>query len=521
MKSFARFAVLLSALLLFVSCAKKDPAKEITDILNAHANVSVNKFILDKFKDYRIIMIADAGHSEGIYLRTISSFLNGWFDAAINNGTPVRNLVLIREDDSLHIQDIKKYMISHDYRDLIGNRPLDYYSWMSTADLEFYWTLGDLAKRIDQANAKGANVKLDILGPEMVPNLDDWSIAKRDEWFVNSRDTISSNAVIRYLKANPDTKALIFYGSAHIAKSKVRKPVNAGSSEGFYMAHYLYQEFGDQFFEIDQYGPSLREGPIVTGPLVTPGSPYILEQKYYNEITSLQNTPCPGPRSVDATIMIIGEVEPIVSWPFIKSKNLGWLALEEIKTLIQQNKLFHLNMGVEAASYLSMLTGDMRYIANRKDTTIIYECIATWERWLNDPDNDVVKEIVAEAPARHLLTLMKSAGDKDTEVESELLFTLSTGLLNTYDARMVPVLRKTISAQYDNEVDWPSRFEYNQLRLVKQSNRIIVTDLVQLLWVGTDQEKQEAVAELQKRTGRALTTPPEWMKWWREDYWRL
>ncbi len=505
-----------AAVLVMFSCAKKDPHQEIENIIKTHAKTDINHFILDKFRDHRIIMLADAGHSEGVYQRTVSSFLKYWMDAAIDGRSPVKDLVLIREDDSLHIQDIKRYMVSHEYRDLIGNRPIDFYSWLSTADLEFYWELGDLVKKINQADSGGANIKFNILGPEMVLDLDNWTVQKRDEWFVNSRDTISSKAIISYLDANPETKALIFYGNAHMAKEKVHKPTKSGPSEGYYMAHYLDQEFGSNFYEIDQF-----EYVNPTGPMVTPGSSYVIEQKYYDELSALMNTPNLGTANVDAAIIKVGESELTVSWPFVKSKTLGWLSLEEIKTLIARKKLFHLNMGAECAFYLSMLTGDLKYIANRKDSTIIYKCVPAWEKWLGDPQNDVVNEIVALAPARHLLDLMKSAKEKDTEVEAEYSFTLTTGLSGTYNIRTSSAIRKTIAEQYDNEVDWPSKFEYEELLINKASNRIIVTDLVQLLWVGTDRERQKAVAQLQKRTGQNFTTAPEWMKWWRENYYSL
>ncbi len=521
MRSLVKFAALLFVLLLFPSCAKKDSNQEIEKLLKAHARTDINQFILDKFKDHRIIMIGDAGHDQGIFSRNISSFLNYWLVAVQNGKTDLKNLVLILEADSIQVKDLRKYMVSHEYRDLIGSRPFDFYSFISTADLEFYWSLGDLLNKVDLANANGGNIKFDVLGPEMVLNLDkDLTRAKSESWFVNTRDTASSHAVINYLKGNPDAKALIFYGNAHMAKGKVSKPVKLVPSEGYYMAHYLDQEFGRRFYEIDQFG-FIVDG----GPLAAPGSSYVIDEKHYNKAVSLIWPSKPYLSDVNATITVVGEPEVTVSWPFVKSKTLGRLALHEIKTLIEQKKLFHMNMGAEPALYLSMLTGDLGYFGHEHDTTIILKNIPVWEKWLNDPKNDVVKEIIAEASTRRLLALIKSTRDSSIEVRCETYFLLATAQegSGSYNIRMTGAIMENLSKNYnqDTDKDRASRFEYFDEILNKHSNKFIVTDLVQLLWVGTEQERREAVDELQKRTGQKFITAPEWMKWWRENYGRL
>jgi hypothetical protein len=42
--------------------------------------------------------------------------------------------------------------------------------------------------------------------------------------------------------------------------------------------------------------------------------------------------------------------------------------------------------------------------------------------------------------------------------------------------------------------------------------------LVNLLWIGTPEEKARAFAELTTLTGRSYRTPEEWSEWWRGRY---
>jgi hypothetical protein len=118
---------------------------------------------------------------------------------------------------------------------------------------------------------------------------------------------------------------------------------------------------------------------------------------------------------------------------------------------------------------------------------------------------------------------MKNTSDKKTEIECEFLFIVNTGQANTIGYWRDNTIRKKLYDDYDNETneDRSSRFEYYDDYLKKTSNKIIITDLVQLLWVGTDEERQEAMKELKDRTGQSLTTAPEWMAWWRANYEKL
>jgi hypothetical protein len=51
------------------------------------------------------------------------------------------------------------------------------------------------------------------------------------------------------MKSHPEEKILVFYGNAHLIKELIRKDLHTyvirDSSMGYYLAHYLKNEFGD------------------------------------------------------------------------------------------------------------------------------------------------------------------------------------------------------------------------------------------------------------------------------------
>jgi hypothetical protein len=505
--------VLLFAITSFLclSCSKRDPIEERNKAIKAHANYHVSQFILDKFKDHQVTMLSNTHRGEGIYYRRLNSFLNDWVDVAKDGKTNLKNLALVFDTDSVHVKLIKKYMSSHDFRDLTDVKPF-YYPTTTTASLESYWRLGDILNKIDQLNKNGSEIKLNILGVEQAINLDDWSYAKYDLFSATVRDSLSANAIIDYLKANPEFRVLVFFEPNHMAivESNMYKHHNKGPR--YFMGHYLKETFGDQLYRFWQY--KLTDFAGYTGVHFEPESSYVVSQKHIDKVDYGD----PSPK--DADIVNIGYDEPTVSLQFVKSKNLGYLALDEIKSLYPLNNDFYTHMGSQASEYLSMLTGDLDYIKQGSDSTKIMKYAPAWEKWLNDPKTDVVKEILSEAYGKRLIELMKAAPDKYIESKCEYLYLLTTGRNSTYDLRSTSDWEKGFVTAYDSETvdDRTDRFDFYELCLNKYSNKIIVTDLVQLLWVGTEQEKQEAIKELKDRTGQSFMTAPEWMQWWRENY---
>ena len=511
MESACKIAIILAVALTLFSCAKKDRIKETEKILKAKGDMHVSQFMLDKFNDHRIIMLGDDGYGQKAYRWRLLSFLNDWLDAVKSGKTTMHNLVLVLDTDLIHVQTTRKYMLSHDFHDIIGDTHF-YYPELTTSGLETYWELGDFIKKIVQYNSNGGNIKFDILGPDTVIDIENWSQAKSDSFPASAQDLVSSNNIINYLKANPDTKALAFFCTSHLMTADFKNKADTVGDKRYYMGHYLAEAFKGQLYEFAQF--SLDKFRMIYGISTWPESSFVIEQKYLNKILGDDRSP------INAEIINVIDIKPTVSLHFVKSKNLGYLALDEIKTLFPRNHYNYSHMAKQAAEYLSMLTGNMEYLSHGSDSGQIMKYVPAWEKWLNDPKNDVVKEIVAEAPGKHLVDLMKSTNDKFVEVNSEYLYVLTTGKADNYDLRATAEWKQGYLDDYDKDSnnERADRFEFYDHCLDKYSNKIIVTDLVQLLWVGTDQEKQEAIQELRKRTNRSFTTPPEWMQWWRENY---
>jgi hypothetical protein len=513
MKTYPKLVLVIAVIITLFSCSKKTPEQKIHEVVASKANFQVNQFILDKFKDHRIVMLADNERLESAYLRQLTSFLDYWNDDARNDKDAPRKLVVVVEHDSIEAGMILKYAKSRNLQDLIGKYPY-YVLFNTTSELENYWRIGDLLKpsSVSDPNAKG--LKLDILGPEMVIDPDTWTVAKRDSFFINSRDTISANVVINYLIANPDNKALIFYSGPHLVKDKTSKPLNSGSVEGYYMALYLYEKFGDQLYCINQLPVGfLQDSRAFFGP----DSSYAIENKYIGNFLDSYNN------KFDATIFFEGYSEPTINLQIVKSKSLGWLELNYLKDYYSQKDVHPSKWSNWAAEYLSILTGQMDFLDDTSTPKLIKSNIPIWEKWLNDSKVDVVTEITSLAINQRLLNLVKTSSDTSVACHSAFLFTLITGQEWGYNMSLAQREKEQFIQKFhaENADDRALRIDDYEYFLQHNENLLIVTDLVQLLWVGTDQEKQEALAELQKRTGQTYTTAPDWMKWWRENYKKL
>jgi|WetSurMetagenome_2_1015567.scaffolds.fasta_scaffold31172_2 hypothetical protein len=508
MKTYPKLVLVIAVIISLFSCSKKTPEQKIHEVVASKANFQVNQFILDKFKDHRIVMLADAGHESGDFLRTASSFLDYWIDSSQPYNANLQQLVLVLEGDSLEVSRIKKYADSHEYRDLIGDKPL-FWAYRSTASLEFLWRLGEITRL---ANEKG--LKFDILGPEKVIDIDSWNIAKRDSFFLNDRDVFSSNSVINYLKANPDCKALIYYGSAHLNREKCLKKADSLSADGYYMAHYLEQEYGNKLYIINQYPVGYLEDPQA---FYGPDSSFVIDNNYIGKFIDSRVS------NFDATIFIQGYSEPTISLQAVKSKALAKLALDCLKASYPDENEFYHVMNVNAIEYPFILSGLYNNNGHRNNYRHALLMIPEWEKWIDNPANDVVKEIIEQKQVGRLLDSLKTAIDTSVASNRAFLFTYYTGQQWGYNRQRANYDSQSFIKKFhsDNADDRALRIDDYEYFLQHNENLLIVTDLVQLLWVGTDQEKQEAVAELQKRTGQTFTSAPEWMKWWRGNYKKL
>lgn len=236
-----RSPLFVTTLISFVACHQPkqfipDPQQHLTEEL-AHR---------------RVIMVADFAHEYSLPYQTLVDILSVWVERTEDPSYQPRSLALFLEEDD---------QIASSVRDYVATGNLDPFLELALPSttlerLEFYAELRRLTMRIDTLNLTlpvPNKVSFDIQGPDPVnafdPILLDSSRQAGISYFINRRDSLTAIRAIKYLKAHPSSKALFFYGAAHLIKATVAKNVGgeapADQSVGNYLAFYLKKEFGD------------------------------------------------------------------------------------------------------------------------------------------------------------------------------------------------------------------------------------------------------------------------------------
>jgi len=218
-----------------------------------------DKYLAEQIFNKRIIMLADFHrHHSSNSNHTCLSVLNNWLEAAEIKQTKC-NLTLILEDSPEDAALIADYIKTGNIDTLIYMMANSGY----LEDLEFYSDLKDFSERVSNSEAFKRNlIRFSVKGFEEIGSRPPLSFgyktnSERDWWFVTRRDSMVSKGIIDYLNSNPNEKALVFYGSAHLNK-KLSKKMNGtyelkgDSLYGYYIAYYLKNSFGDKVHIVSQ-----------------------------------------------------------------------------------------------------------------------------------------------------------------------------------------------------------------------------------------------------------------------------
>ncbi|MEE9554830.1 MAG: hypothetical protein V3W18_11075 [candidate division Zixibacteria bacterium] len=499
--------ITISLILSFISflfCDTSQNEQSLQQLIEQNSTHNVNRFILDKFEDNRIVMLADAGHGESLYLQRVISFLNFWVDQIehpiIENIKVPHNIAMILETDSISINMINKFFNSGDILDVIE------FGYMvsekfTTAKIEFYFDLGQLKTRIDKYNSENTEsekISLRLFGPEKPIDTANWSFQKRSDFFLYERDEYSSDRIIGFLDDNPDTRALIFYGAAHLKRGEALKRSGEVEATGFYLAHYLNEYFGDTdgVYTINQIRPSSwKHYPHISE---GPDSTYIFDNSFlkntrFNEENAYDFT--------DATITIIEGREPSRPLRWIPSERIVEFILNDIGKYTNVDNDYYPYYLSSAFQYLSMVSGEKFELFDKRNREQAEALVKQWRAWYDTAEFEIVKDIESLALWEHLLDLM-------TEAEGNFV--------NYYELSIAKTLG--IKPRYDTTSNKAMRGKFYRDYILKYRERIVIDNLIHLLWIGSDREKEQALDILRKTTGEKYTTAKEWMVWWRGSF---
>lgn len=390
-------ALVILACLVGVNCGD-NPGSSSDSILD-RCDYNVNGFILDRLDDNRVVMIGDHGHSLYFYKRTVTHFLQYWLDQIeAGNGKAPRRLFLILESDSLKAKKAGRSMTRRGTEAYLTVEDLISPSF-SLGSVQF--TSEDLSgirnrvARLNAGSSLGDSVCFEIVGPERPIDIGDWDELRRDSFFVYERDEYSYSYVARLLRANPDYKALVFYGATHLHRGRVQKQTGTIADSGYYLAHYLTEDsLIDGVYTILQtYAakPDIR----IHESLVAPDSSYAISSKFVDiqvKTGNLRSTY--SIKEFDGAIVHFDR--PVRNRVLLEvwSEAMAGRIMEPMCDFSDSNNYFCRMIWRRSENYLRTISGlafpsDSAAFAKQR-----YRC-DHWLEWYADAQLDLVEDIVS------------------------------------------------------------------------------------------------------------------------------
>lgn len=515
------------AVAVVLACSRTEPEMALRQAVLRNCEHDVNGFILDKLQQNRIVMLADFEHGSALPRRSVTEFLNFWIDRIEQGGDRLDSipsrLFLVLEADSESMGQYGKFAIAEGALELVRRRGIRFAASspnFTVESIEYYHDLCEIQKRVDRHNAVTAQpsaldkyvenkdsttkqISFEIVGPESTINIENWSKSERDSFFIWRRDEYSARRVIDLMEEHPDFKALIFYGAAHLAKQKVNKNTYESKSrpgisgQGYFLAHYLTEHFGeDNVYTIGQTWVEQLNPHCYLAPETT----YAIDNSI---LDGIDIEAIPGKRLMAGVGGGIVYFEhPVRPTPVtnVWSASLVDAMIPTLRELTDVENDFVRDIHNTIYRYLEGFTGIVLPEEERNgfDTSVVRRRVERFSKWYESTSLDCVEDILAKGPANRNITRMEVTGN----------------LVCEYYIRIA-------MGQYMPDVDDSASIvqqagEYRQY-LRANEKPIVVSSLVNLLWIGTDSERLRAKAELKKLTGMEFAGAKEWTVWWREN----
>lgn len=452
-----------------------------------------NIYLVSRLAHVRIIMLSDFYHSASLPFKTLVSLLSEWVTEAAGGKSKDTKVVLVLEDDKQIVDNLKSFISAGDWKPLV-----DYWlPYNSMEWLEFCADLRALNLRIDSLDSRPGvrqKISFDILGGEASNIFDDPSLLRQSKeegakYFVGTRDSLSARNVSAYLDSSEFTKAIIFYGRAHLVGEFVHKDV-AGAlppseTGGYYLAHYLKERFGaDSVLTVCQISPyslNLRSSfySLAQDSNIFFTSKEISSKDIY--LSGLQ------PQDFDAFITrreLIIPAHPlthIFSKVVVQADVSRSLFLKDYLPEVLAERYYD-----EAIQSLQLITGEN------------FKGALEWQSWFKKAKYDGFARMESELLANQLfLDFCKNAPSESPRRE---LYDLEFDA-GIHDMNSIP------SENYWWNTIWPGMVD-----------RIKIYDSIGKLWVGTAEEKRQARNLLVKVFGTPSTEPQDYLKLCRSHF---
>ena len=469
---------------LFLISVVKIYSQEIDSLYD----LNPEQYIADEIFNKRIVMLGEGiqHHHPTTNFNLINS-LNCWLEKLKIDDTLNPNLTLIFETDSTTANLIKHYIFTGEIKPLLDfvspNYPL--------SQLELFYELKKLYNKISEINInRKIKINFDIEGFEVIGNKNkiDEDYFKKNQreselWFINERDVYTSKGIIRYLKANPNQKALIYYGSAHIQTGYVNKRLGGFSipdeeTMGYWLAQYLINEFGKENIDLivsigitPKYFDSTAFDHLK-------GKSFLLKKRH--ELFKYWLLSGVNQYYVNPFIDI-----PKYELNFSLSRYILEKTIDRVSMFEKLIPGYKAEAGLMPLYYLSLITGK-----NFKSSKALKD-------WYSKGEFKGFKMLDTKEFYDNIFSYyLKYVYDRNSK------FTLVqlgiSGIIHMYESASEKIWKDSI---------------WNQALI-----DIKIINAIGIYWVGYPDEKNEAKEYLKSATGKDFNEPAEYLQWWRREY---
>ncbi len=500
-----RWVVCLAFVVAMAGCSAGDSAREVGRAVVDGESADISRKLIDELATHKVVILADNAHGQWQPRQTVIDFLETWLDFTMHDSMQVpRELGLVLEMDSIYLAKAQRYMSAGDPAQIL-DAALLCSGVFTTADLEFYWRLGDILHRIDLFNVRHQGqtpVRLALISGEPAIDPEHWSFEQRSRYFVDERDSLVSMRIAHFIETHPQYKMIVFYGAAHMQRGLVTKQAGEMSAKGRFLADYLSEAFDGGVVVIGQATPDYwgwyRDNFVLN-------CDYFLPTAHRN--TEIHNI-LGGPIGYDAVIVHVRAYQsgtPILQIP---SMNTAQIAATSLSGLHSTTNDFDRRYWPILLKYLNGVSGTAPHQLDLSNPEALKTESEFWERWAELHRDAAPANVTKMEVWRTLIdSLASSHGPIGTRYDEEI-----TKLL----PRAPPLVKRSGKGPSQSE-----RAAELIAYLTADSAAIVMDNLIGLLWVGSAVEKSRAETTLHELTDTSFSDPAQWSDWYRRQNRRM
>jgi hypothetical protein len=482
-----------SLLFLFSSVSIK--SQEVDSLYYLNPGSKISKLIFDN----KIVMFSDYEHFQpGPYYHLLN-ILSYWYNTCKAIDTAY-HLTLVIEANEDMVNGINEYIKDGNIDNIIGLPGTDFY----LESIEYFQNLRNLNLKIDSVNEFRKNkITFKVKGFEEDSPFSLYKLSERERelWFVNRRDSLLAVSMINYIKSNPLEQILIFYGGAHLTDKFVNKKntanfltlVNDDEAYGYFLAHYLEEEFG-------------YKNVIIIGAW----NKFLLNQYLQNKSLTNLKAPVYMIKATDTGLpdSLLSQGEEYIysveqfNLPLIKvSKICSRYVFDNIINQINKIKIY-LTDSLASLYVKHKYLSDIFYL-----TGIKFENDSLLQHWIYKDNFDFPNFLYSDVLGDTLFAYISRIPLKEF---SNIMRSYYLRLFANYGISYIPIDTNSINEGYLRK--W-KKDGFQDLM-----NKVKFTNSIGIYWFGYPDEKIKAKEYLVKFSGQDYTEPENYLQWYRMKY---